>query len=170
MTGYQDIADNEQKLLALTGYTSEEFEALLPYFSACFKAYVAEYTLEGKLRQQRRYSEYANSPLPTMADKLLFILSALKTNNLQVVQGHLFGMHQPEACLWFHRLLPLLNQALADCGELPARSMKTLPIDQASSLTFFHDGTAPRGYPPIQRPKDAAAQKTHYSGKKKAIP
>lgn len=165
MTRYKDVVQNKQRFLALTGYTNEEFEALLPYFMACFKAYVAEYTLEGKPRKQRRYSEYSNSPLPTMADKLLFILSALKTNNLQVVQGQLFAMHQPEACLWFHVLLPVLNQALAACGELPARTSQALAIDQASSRTFFHDGTER----PIHRPQDAEAQKTYYSGKKKGI-
>jgi hypothetical protein len=40
------------------------------------------FTLEGKPRQNRTYSLYKNSILPTMEDKLLFILNYLKTNPL----------------------------------------------------------------------------------------
>lgn len=56
--------------------------------------------------------EYRNCPLPTLEDKLFFILCYLKTNNLQEVHGALFGMSQPKANLWIHRLLPLVEQAL----------------------------------------------------------
>lgn len=163
MMRYQDIAQNEEKFLSLTAYTVEEFQALLPYFVARFLAQVAIYTLEGKERKNRRYVEYANSPLPTMEDKLLFALLYMKTNNLQVVQGELFAMHQPEACNWIHLLVPLVNQALADCGELPARIMADLELAPGANHIFFHDGTER----PIPRPTDAQQQQTYYSGKKK---
>ena len=55
-----------------------------------------QYTLEGKVRKRRGYMAYGSSPLPTMEDKLVFILVYLKTNNLQSVQANLFEMHQPE--------------------------------------------------------------------------
>lgn len=163
MTRYQDIKQNEQKFLSLTAYTVEEFQALLPYFVKRFLAHVAVYTLEGKVRKNRRYVEYANSPLATMEDKLLFALIYMKTNNLQTVQGELFMMHQPEACHWIHLLVPLVNQALAACGELPARTMAELKIAPGSSNVFFHDGTER----PILRPTDAQKQQSYYSGKKK---
>jgi hypothetical protein len=163
MTRYADVVQDERKFLALTGYRVPEFQALLPYFIVRFSAYVAKYTLEAKLRQNRRYTEYTNSPLPTMEDKLLFILVYLKTYTLQAVQGQLFGMHQSEANHWIHRLLPLVNQALADCGELPARKMEELAFDEESSALFFHDGTERS----INRPLDPETQKTFYSGKKK---
>jgi len=163
MTRYQDIEQNGQKFLSLTAYTVAEFQALLPYFVERFLAHVAVYTLEGKVRKNRRYVEYANSPLPTMEDKLLFALIYMKTNNLQTVQGELFTMHQPEACHWIHLLVPLVNQALAACGELPARTMAELEIAPGSSNVFFHDGTER----PILRPTDAQMQQSYYSGKKK---
>ena len=163
MTRYEEVAQDARKFLSLTGYTVVEFQTLLPYFSQCFMAYVAAYTLEGKPRQKRCYTTYANSPLPTMADKLLFILLYLKTNNLQMVQAQLFGMHQSEANQWIHLLLPLVNQALAACDELPARHMDDLALDDDATAVFFHDGTER----PIDRPKDAEMQKTYYSGKKK---
>jgi hypothetical protein len=163
MTRYADVVQDERKFLALTGYTVPEFQALLPYFRVCFSTYVTQYTLEGKRRQQRRYTEYQNSPLPTIADKLLFILMYLKTYPLQAVQGQLFGMHQSEANRWIHLLLPLINQALAACDELPARKIEELGLDDESAACFFHDGTER----PIQRPQDPETQQTYYSGKKK---
>jgi len=163
MTSYKKLVKSATKFLAMTGYTDEEFQALLPLFADRFYAYIEEYTLEGKKRTKRKYVPYKNSPLPTIEDKLLFILIYLKTNNLQNVQAELFDMHQPEANLWIHTLEPLLNQALGDGGYLPARSMEALEIEEGSNL-FFHDGTER----PIQRPSKHDGQKEFYSGKKKA--
>jgi hypothetical protein len=146
------------RFLALTGYTVAEFQALLVYLIVRFRAYVSTKTLAGKPRQKRPYVEYRNSPLPTMEDKLLFILVYLKTYNLQQVQGQLFGMHQPEANRWIHRLLPLLKQALADCHELPARNLAELELAAESARLFFQDGTER----PIQRPQDPQTQKSYY--------
>ena len=43
---------------------------------------------------------YQNCLLPTPEDRLLFILTYLKTYSLQVVQGRLFGMDQSKANQW----------------------------------------------------------------------
>ncbi len=163
MTRYADVVQDERQFLALTGYLVKEFQTLLPYFSVRLIAYVAHYTLEGKPRQRRAYTAYKNSRLPTMEDKLLFILVYLKTYPLQAVQGQLFGLSQPEANRWIHLLLPLIQQGLADCGELPARHMAALAFDAESSALFFHDGTERT----IPRPKAPDTQPTYYSGKKK---
>lgn len=162
MTSYEKMVKNATKFLAMTGYTDEEFQALLPYFSAQFKVYIAAYTLEGKKRTRRGYVAYKSSPLPTIEDKLLFILIYFKTNNLQSVQAELFDMHQPEANLWIHILSPLLKQALAASKHLPARSMADLALDDACNL-LFHDGTER----PVPRSTDYETQKEYYSGKKK---
>ena len=164
MTTYEELVKSATKFLSMTGYTDEEFQALLPYFSSRFNEYIDKYTLEGKKRKKRGYIAYKNSPLPTIEDKLLFILIYLKTNNLQSVQAELFGMHQPEANLWIHILAPLLNQALAESKHLPARSMDELELDDGCNL-FFHDGTER----PIPRSTDYETQKEYYSGKKKDI-
>ena len=121
MLRYQELCQYARKFLALTGYTVQEFEALLPHFQVEFENHVAVYRLDGKKRTKRRYSEYKNSPLPTVADKLLFILIYLKQGSVQEAHATLFGMHQPDANQWIHLLHPLLNRALAVLGELPAR-------------------------------------------------
>jgi hypothetical protein len=46
-----------------------------------------------------------------MAAKLLFILTYLKPNPIQAVQGQLFGMSQSNAGKWIHLRHPVLNQA-----------------------------------------------------------
>ena len=170
MLRYQELCQYARKFLALTGYTVQEFEALLPHFQVEFENHVAVYRLDGKKRTKRRYSEYKNSPLPTVADKLLFILIYLKQGSVQEAHATLFGMHQPDANQWIHLLHPLLNRALAALGELPAREAAEFAArfepsakEKAQDLVFFHDGTER----PVVRPKDKELQKLYYSGKKK---
>jgi DDE superfamily endonuclease len=106
----------------MTGLTEQEFTALLPAFEHALAAYLQDRTIDGHPRTSRRYSSYDNSPLPTTADKLLFILTYLKQNLIQEVQGQLFEMSQSNANKWIHVLHPVLNQALADQELLPART------------------------------------------------
>ena len=102
MGKYEGAKDKPKRFLAMTGYTHEEFIALLPEFQVCFYEWMDTYCLDGKLRGNRGYVDYKNSPLYTIEDKLYFILTYLKTNNLQEVHGELFGMGQPKANQWIH--------------------------------------------------------------------
>lgn len=170
MIRYETLSKYSRKFLAMTGYTVEEFEALLAHFQVEFEKHVTVYRLDGKKRTNRRYSEYKNSPLPSIEDKLLFILIYLKQGSLQEAQATLFGMHQPDANRWIHLLHRLLNRALARVGELPARQAAELnqrlepEAAEDDNLTlFFHDGTER----PIVRPTDETQQKLHFSGKKR---
>ena len=164
MSKYQEYAEKSTEFLALTGLTRQEFDALLPRFRIFYYERMSTYRLDGKRRGKRKYSDYQNSPLPTIEDKLFFILNYLKTNNLQTVQGSLFGMSQPKANVWIHCLHPILNQALADLGELPARRMEEVTFDEEDQVLYFHDGSER----PIQRPSDPGEQRQYYSGKKTA--
>ena len=51
MLRYMELIHNPRRFLALTGYTVDEFRALLSFFRVRFQAYVARFTLEGKPRQ-----------------------------------------------------------------------------------------------------------------------
>ena len=163
MISYNELSEHPRKFLAMTGYTVEEFQALLPHFRVQFEKYVETHTLDGKPRTQRQYSTYETSPLPTIDGKLLFILIYLKQGTTQEMHATLFGMHQPDANVWIHLLHPILNQALAALGELPVREAEAFNAEDEQALYFFHDGTER----PIPRPKDKDAQKKYYSGKKK---
>lgn len=162
MSQYQEYAEKPTEFLALTGYTRQEFDTLLPHFQDSYYQRMRTHRLDGKPRGKRKYSDYQNCPLPLMEDKLFFILNYLKTNNLQMVQGAFFGISQPKANVWIHCLHPILNQSLAVLGELPARKMEDVSFDETEAALYFHDGTER----PIQRPSDPAEQQLSYSGKK----
>jgi hypothetical protein len=123
---YAEIRRKEQKCQDYTTLTVEEFESLVPVFEEEFQEYMKTYCLDGKERKGRRYVTYSNCPLPTAEDRLLFILSYVKTNNLQVIHGELFKMSQSKANQWIHALLPVLLAALRKGGYAPARSMDEL--------------------------------------------
>ena len=135
MPSYAEVIERAGSLQALTGLTTQEFMALLPHFEHAFLAYMADHTIDGQPRTNRRYSTYGTSPLPTMADKLLFILTYLKQNPIQEVQGQLFGMSQANAHKWLHLLHTVLNQALARQELLPARTTGELATLLTSKQT-----------------------------------
>ena len=163
MLRYMDLIQNPCRFLALTGYTVDEFRALLSFFRVRFQAYVARFTLEGKPRQKRTYSTYKNSTFSSMEDTLLFILNYMKTYPIQQTQAQLFGIQQSQANQWIHLLLPMVKQALADCDELPARKNEEMHLDEDKAALFVHDGTER----PINRPQDPEEQHLYYSGKQK---
>jgi hypothetical protein len=98
-------------------------------------AYMQDHTIDGPPRTSRRYSTYDTCPLPTMSDKLLFILTYVKQNPSQEVQGQLFGMSQSNANKWMHRLHTVLNLALAHQDLLPARTADELAALLATTQT-----------------------------------
>ena len=126
MPSYEEVTQRAGSLRAMTGVTETEFQVLLPYFEQAFETYMGTRTIDGQPRTSRRYSPYATCPLPTMADKLLFILTYVKQNPIQEIQGQLFGMSQSNVNKWIHLLHPVLTQALADQDLLPARTADEL--------------------------------------------
>jgi truncated hemoglobin YjbI len=122
MPSYDEVTPRAGSLRAMTGLTEPEFTALLPHFARALAAYLQDRTIDGQPRTSRRDRAYDNGPLPTMADKRLFILTYVKQHPIQEVQGQLFGMSQSHANKWIHLFHPVLHQALADQDLLPART------------------------------------------------
>jgi hypothetical protein len=135
MPSYEDVSTRAGSLRAMTGLTDQEFQALLPAFEQALVAYMQAHTIDGQPRTVRRYSTYDTCPLPTIADKLLFILTYLKQNPIQEVQGQLFGMSQSNTNKWIHLLHTVLNQALAHQELLPARTADELAALLAAKRT-----------------------------------
>lgn len=109
------------RLRALTTLMPAEFASVLPTFEAAFLERMRDSTIDGLPRLNRRYVPYKNSPLPTIEDKLLFILVHIKQNLTQEVQGQLFGMVQSDANKWLQVLRPVLAEALHRLDVVPAR-------------------------------------------------
>ena len=126
MPSYEEVTQRAGSLRAMTGLTAMEFQALLPHFEQAFEAYMGTRTIDGQPRTSRRSSTYEASPLPTMADKLLFILTYVKQHPIQEGQGQLFGRSQSNANTWSPLLHAVLNQALAHQELLPARTADDL--------------------------------------------
>ena len=121
MLNYIDLKADRRKFLALTGLTPQEFERLLAAFSRAYDGrYPIDQTVDGQPRC-RFAGGGRQGALPCHEQKLLFILVYLKTYPLQVVLGELFGLSQPQANHWIHRLLPVLHSALDDAGAIPER-------------------------------------------------
>jgi hypothetical protein len=183
MSKFQKILQNPSRLKAMTGLKLNQFEKLLPHFEQALEQHMGRQTIDGYVRYGRRYTSYRNSPLPTVEDKLLFILTYLKINPIQEIHGQMFDMSRTNVSKWFHLLHDVLNLALKQQQCLPARNVQELTLllqsmdsgadetdtdsgtntDVDVSLRFFHDGTER----PICRPKDPDDQKFYYSGKSK---
>ncbi len=167
MLRYKNLKRKPKDLLAATGLTADEFEALLVVFAETYAAHTPEdQTVEGKPRQRRRGGG-GKATLTTMDDKLLFILVYEKTYPLQTMLGLQFGLSQGRANIWIHRLLPVVRQALAQMKLTPerdGRAVATSELANEGGADLVIDGTERRR----QRPQDETQQQAQYSGKKKA--
>jgi hypothetical protein len=154
-----DIQTRPTEVLDLTSLTVGEFRQLVPPFETAFQAHMAQWRLDGQPRTARRYTTYQNCPLPTPADRLLFILVYLKTYPLQVVQGRLFGMGQSKAHQWIHVLLVVLQATLCTLGDAPTRSLmelaKRLGMAEADARALVVPTTEPPT--PVEPPAPAPA-------------
>ena len=89
----------------------------------------------------------------------MFILFYFRQYPTQEVQGFLFGLGQPQANRWVHRLTTVLNQALGEEQHLPERNPRQLEEVLAAcvELEFIIDGTER----PINRPQEPVKRKEH---------
>ena len=142
MPKFDAILQNERRLRAFTGLNAAMFTAFLPHFAGAMEHYLNHSTLDGYIREGDRAITYTNSPLPTPADRLLFILTYLKQNAIQEVHGQLFGMSQSNVSKWVRLLLDILDAALASQHLLPARTAAEL-ASQLQAETALIDPEAP---------------------------
>jgi Helix-turn-helix of DDE superfamily endonuclease len=159
---FTELQTRPLEVLDLTSLTLEEFRRLVPPFEAAFQAHMAQWRFDGQPRTARRYTTYKTCPLPTPEDRLLFILTYLKTSPLQVVQGRLFGIDQSKANQWVHVLLVVLQATLRALGDAPSRSLQAwaqrLGVTEADAAALVvppEEPSSPLG-PPVAAPTPAA--------------
>ena len=166
MLSYEGLKRHATNFLAATGLRQEEFEALLSVFSAVYaRAYPTDLTWDGQPRKHK-WGGGSKGQLHKDEDKLLFILVYTKTYSLQAMHGMHFGMSQPQANYWIHRLLPVLQAALDALKMTPERDgtkVSSHPSVTEVAADLLLDGTERER----QRPKDYEKQAEHYSGKQK---
>jgi hypothetical protein len=165
MVTYQDLKKKPQLFKTFTGLTRSAFNELFLAFEQAYEEDLNHRDQQREIPRQRQRGGGRIGSFERLEDKLVFILVYFRFYPVQVLQGYLFGMGQPQANEWIHRLTPVLNQALGYEQQLPARQSKdiTALLEACPGLEFIIDGTER----PIRRPKDADRQRKHYSGKKK---
>lgn len=166
MLRYVELKEKPRELLAATGLTDEEFQCLLPNFEQAYWKLSPPKPKPVKKQKQRAAGGGRRGQLQSLADKLLFILVYQKTAPLQTLHGLQFGLSQTQAGYWIHRLLPVLQAALAEMGMKPEREATKVAksLEACAGGAFLSlDGTERR----IQRPVNKERQREKYSGKKK---
>lgn len=168
---YEKLSTNETQLLALTTLLPAEFEFILDKFRLIWYKYYKIYTLEGKRRKKKNWYPEKDTPtLPTVGDKLLFILVYFKQHPLQQFQAASFSLSQPKVSLWIKILSPILLETLKKLKCIPCRDGAVLKDFLNQSIDFnevqiINQDVVEQTTP---RPTDDEAQRKQYSGKKKA--
>ena len=160
---------DDRQMKALTGLSQAQFDTLLPivrdiYQATQQKAY--EVGVEsGTCR--RKPGGGSKGQLPTMAEKLLFVLYYYKTYPTFDVLGTQFAMGRSKANENLHKLSPILYDTLVDLELMPYRELGTPEALKAALQGVDHviiDATE-RAY---RRSQEDAKQREHSSGKKTA--
>ena len=163
---YEEIKSKPQQFIALTSLTQEEFETLLVVFKRHWIKYFKYHTLEGKKRKLPNLRPgKLTQTLPSIADKLFFLLVYLKTYPLQEFQAASFSLSQGKVSQWIKLLHPLLQDSLSELGMMAERSGPALASVLAKyNGEAFNIDAAER---PVERSQDDDNQRDHYSGKQK---
>ena len=160
---------DDRQMKALTGLSQAQFDALLPVFRDIYQATQQEAYEVGVESGTRRRKPGGGSKgkLPTMADKLLFVLYYYKTYPTFDVLGTQFEMGRSKANENLHKLSPILYDTLVDLELMPYRELGTPEALKAALQgvdQVIIDATE-RAY---RRSQEDAKQREHYSGKKTA--
>jgi hypothetical protein len=165
MLNLERILAQDRLMRAMTGMNIKAFEELLPSFTKAYE----ESILKSAKKRKRAHGGGRKSVLNTVSAKLLFILIYCKCYPTFDMLSIMFGFDRSCAHDWVHRLLPILETALGYQQALPLRQLNSMKefLEKFPDIEeVIFDGTER----PVQRPKDSAKQKKHYSGKKKDIP
>ena len=160
---------DDRQMKALTGLSQVQFNSLLPAFSDIYQA-AQQKTYEDGVKsgtRRRKPGGGSKGKLPTMAEKLQFVLYYYKTYPTFDVLSTQFAMARSKAHENLHKLSPMLYDTLVHLELMPYRELAT-PEELKAALQgadrLLIDATE-RAY---HRSQDEAKQREHYSGKKTA--
>ena len=161
---------DDRQMKALTGLSQDQFDYLLPFFSTLYETTQQKTYAAGVESGTRRRKPGGGSKgkLPTMAEKLPFVLYYYKTYPTCDVLGTHFAMARSKAHENLHKLSPILYDTLVHLDLMPYRELST-PEELKAALRggdrLLIDATE-RAY---HRSQDDAKQREHDSGKKNSI-
>ena len=164
---YQNIRTRTSQFESVTGFKVEEFDKLLSVFCGKWRNFYRIHRINGTKRKAPLMNpDKDTKSLPTVGEKLFFILVYLKNYSLQEMTAASFGFSQGQASKWQKVLTPLLHDTLKKLGTLPTRDGQKVAqiLNKIGETQCFQDVSERN----INRPDDQDTQEEFYSGKKKA--
>lgn len=125
----EKIVNTPKQIIALTSLTYEEFVLLRRPFEHAWRQWYKHFDFRFKRRRSPLGGGQLDAPtktLPTINDKLFFILYHFKTNKLQEDLAAIFEMDQGQVSVWIRVLEPLLHKAIKKLKLAPARTPEEL--------------------------------------------
>jgi len=162
---YFKIRNRSRQFLSVTGLQVEEFDFLYSSFSPRWRNFYRIHTIEGKKRKTPLINpDTETKTLPSVEEKLFFILAYLKNHGLQEMTAASFDFSQSQASKWQKVLRPLLENTLKDLKMLPQRDGQRVAatLEKLGVTKCFQDVSERL----IERPADQDTQQEFYSGKK----
>ncbi|MHB9106271.1 MAG: transposase family protein [Armatimonadota bacterium] len=96
MIQHRAFRASQRVVRALTGLSRAEFDQLVPAFAGALQTQAAA-AWQDRVRR-RRTGGGRKGYVPTIQDRLLFILVYVRLYPIQELQALLFGLSQPQAC------------------------------------------------------------------------
>jgi hypothetical protein len=164
------IIRDDRQMKALTGVSQAQFDFLLPVFSHIYQETQHKRYADGieAGTRSRKPGAGIKGKLPTMADKLKFVLYYYKTYPTFDVLGAQFDMVRSKANENLHKLSPLLYDMLVQLDLMPYRKLET-PEMLREALAGVDQLIIDATERVCRRSQDDTIQREHYSGKKKTI-
>jgi hypothetical protein len=156
------LSHDSRAVKALTGLSYQEFLDLVPAFNRSLREIRMEYP-----HRKRNVGGGQKGKLPTIEDKLFFILFYVKTYPTFDVLAFVTDRDRGRCCKSVHLFSKALERALGKKIVLPKRRIRSVEEFMTAFpevKDVFLDGTERR----VKRPKNARRQRKQYSGKKKA--
>src|SRR5215813_8362946 len=161
---------DERQRKALTGLSQAQFDSLLPVFSDIYRAAQQQRYEEGSPSgtRRRRPGGGSKGKLPTMVEKLQFVLYYYKTYPTFDVLGTQFAMARSKAHENLQKLSPMLHDTLVHLELMPYRELATPEALKAALQGVDHllIDAPERAY---HRSQENAKQREHYNEKKNSI-
>ena len=163
---YQNIRTRSRQFESVTGFKVEEFDKLSSVFSGKWRNFYRIHRINGTKRDAPLMNpDKDTKSLPSVEEKLFFILVYLKNYSLQEMMAASFGFSQGQASKWQKILRPLLHDTLKTLNMLPTRDGQKVAqiLNEIGEKRCFQDVSERN----INRPNDQETQEEFYSGKKK---
>jgi hypothetical protein len=160
---------SKRKLSSYAGVNLETYKALYKELETIENQRLKD--LAARLDRQREFGGGGKQLLPTIDDKLLFILHYYKTYPTMDVMAVNYNISRTSVWNYVHELSRTLHNILVKLGVMPMREMPTVEAFKAYlEANKIHQLIIDATERTIERPSKKVENRAQYSGKKKDIP